>query len=99
MNAEALIPPGLSELCRRHGVRRLAVFGSVARGDDRPDSDLDILVEFLPEVRYSLFDLGGLWVELCELFGRRVDLKTPKDLSPHFREEIVRSARDLYAAA
>jgi hypothetical protein len=56
------------------------------------------LVEFLPGVRVSLFDLGGMLVELAELLGRPVDLRTPLDLSPYFRAEVLHSARLLYAA-
>jgi predicted nucleotidyltransferase len=88
----------IAEFCRRHGVKRLALFGSILREDFRPDSDVDVLVEFLPGVRYSLLDLGGMWVELRELLGREVDLKTPMDLSRYFREDVVRHARTLYAA-
>lgn len=88
----------LVDFCRRHGLKRLALFGSVLRDDFRPDSDIDILVEFLPGVRYSLLDLGGMWVELREMFGRDIDLKTPKELSPYFRDDVVRTARTLYAA-
>lgn len=65
----------------------------------RPDSDVDFLVEFLPGVRYSLLDLGGMWAELREMLGREVDLKTPMDLSRYFRDDVVKSARTLYAAA
>lgn len=88
----------LSEFCRRHGVARLALFGSILRDDFRPDSDVDILVEFLPGVSYSLLDLGGMWVELRDMLGREIDLKTPRDLSKYFRDDVVREARTLYAA-
>lgn len=88
----------IAEFCRRHGVRRLALFGSVLHGGSRPDSDVDMLVEFNPGVRYSLLDLGGMWVELREMLGREVDLKTPLDLSRYFRDQVVREARTLYAA-
>lgn len=94
----AIPPAKIEDFCRKHGVKRLALFGSILRDDFRPDSDIDILVEFLPGVRYSLLDLGGMWVELCELFGREVDLKTPKELSHYFRDEVVRTSRTLYAA-
>lgn len=88
----------LNDFCRRHGVKRLALFGSILRDDFRPDSDVDILVEFQPGVRYSLLDLGGMWVELRAMIGREVDLKTPLDLSRYFRDQVVREARTLYAA-
>jgi predicted nucleotidyltransferase len=88
----------LATFCQRHGVKRLALFGSVLRDDFGPDSDIDVLVEFLPGVRYSLLDLGGMYMELRDLFGREVDLKTPLDLSKYFRDDVVRTARTLYAA-
>src|SRR3954469_14800753 len=88
----------VAEFCRRHGVKRLALFGSILNDDFGPESDVDILVEFLPGVRYSLLDLGGMWSELREMIGREVDLKPPLDLSQHFREDVVARARPLYAA-
>ena len=88
----------LEAFCRRHGVKRLALFGSILRDDFAPDSDVDILVEFLPGMRYSLLDLGGMWAELREMIGREIDLKTPLDLSRYFRDEVVAHARPLYAA-
>ena|SRR5437870_13845463 len=88
----------ITAFCRKHGVARLSLFGSVLREDFGPESDIDFLVEFLPNVRYSLFDLGGMWMELHEMFGREVDLKTPYDLSRYFRDDVVRTARPLYAA-
>jgi uncharacterized protein len=88
----------ISEFCRRHGVKRLLVSGSILRDDFGPDSDVDLLVEFLPGVRYSHFGLGGMWTELRELLGRDIDLKTPAELSVLFRDEVLREARPLYAA-
>ena len=88
----------IDAFCRRHGIKRLALFGSILREDFGPDSDIDFLVEFLPGIRYSLLDLGGMWMELREMIGREVDLKTPLDLSKYFRDEVVASARTLYAA-
>lgn len=88
----------IAEFFRRHGVARLALFGSILRDDFGPESDVDVLVEFHPQVRYSLLDLGGMWVELRQLLGREVDLKTPKDLSAYFRDQVVENAKTLYAA-
>ena len=87
----------LADLCQRFGVRSLSIFGSVARGDERPDSDLDLLVEFEPARRVGLFTLARLESELSSLFGRKVDLRTPGDLSRYFRKDVVESARPLYA--
>ncbi|HRQ71899.1 MAG TPA: nucleotidyltransferase family protein [Phycisphaerales bacterium] len=88
----------LAEVCRRHGVSRLALFGSVLRDDFGPESDVDVLVEFPPGQTPSLLDLGGLLMELRAIFGRDVDLKTPGFLSRYFRERVVSEARTIYAA-
>ena len=88
----------IAAFCRKHGVARLSLFGSVLREDFGPEGDIVFLVEFLPNVRYSLFDLGGMWMELHEMFGREVDLKTPGFLSDYFRDRVQREARTLYAA-
>src|SRR5437588_585090 len=69
------------------GVRSISIFGSVARGDDRPDSDVDVLVEFSRSP--TLFTLAGLRRELSELLGRSVDLGTPDTLRPHLRDEAI----------
>jgi uncharacterized protein len=63
----------LAALCRRYEVRELSVFGSAARGEMRPDSDIDILVEFLPGASVDLVDYAGLMIDLSDLFGRKVD--------------------------
>ena len=88
----------IAEFCRRHGVKRLSVFGSVLRDDFGPDSDVDFLVEFQPGVRYSEFVLGGMWMELRDLLDREVDLKTPAELSVLFRDRVLQEAHPLYAA-
>lgn len=88
----------LAELCRRHGIRRLAVFGSAARGELRPDSDLDVLVEFEPGRPVGLRFIT-VADELSDLMGRRVDLNTAGFLSPHFRDDVLREAVPLYEAA
>jgi predicted nucleotidyltransferase len=88
----------IAEFCRRHGVARLALFGSILSDDFRPESDIDVLVEFPPGGTPSLLDLGGMLVELRALLGREVDLKTPGFLSRHFRDDVVRQSMTLYAA-
>ena len=90
--------PALADFCRRNGVRRLSLFGSHLKGTARPDSDVDLLVEFLPGWRISLFDIGGMIADLSDLFGREVDLRSAKDLSPLFRDRVVKEARLIYAA-
>src|SRR5271170_556629 len=88
----------LGELCQRYRVSRLSLFGSALRGSFKDDSDVDFLVEFLPGSRVSLFDLGGMVMDLRDLVGRDVDLRTPLDLSPKFRDDVIHSAKLLYAA-
>lgn len=89
----------LAEFCRRHHIRRLSVFGSVLKGTARPDSDIDLLVEFEPGKEPGLLKLAGMEIELSQhLGGRRVDLRTPEDLSRHFRDDVLRTAEVQYAA-
>jgi predicted nucleotidyltransferase len=87
----------LAELCRRYCVREMAVFGSAARGELRPDSDIDILVDFLPEADLG-WEFFRLEEELSQLFGRRVDLGTKRSLKPWVRANALRDARVIYAA-
>ena len=89
----------LAFFCRSNGVRRLGLFGSALRGELRPDSDIDLLVEFNPGHVPGLLRLAGLELELARLLGRDVDLRTPADLSRYFRDEVTASARVLYDAA
>jgi predicted nucleotidyltransferase len=89
---------GLASLCRRHGVRRLSLFGSVLRGTDGPDSDVDLLVEFEPERIPGLLGLAQIELELSALLGgRTVDLRTAEDLSHLFREAVTEAAEIQYA--
>jgi predicted nucleotidyltransferase len=87
----------LAEFSRRNRIRRLALFGSALRDDFRPDSDLDILVEFEPDARVGL-RFFALQRELTELLGRSVDLNTPAFISPYFRDQVMTEAEDLYVA-
>jgi predicted nucleotidyltransferase len=86
----------IADFCQRHHVRKLALFGSILRDDFRPDSDVDVLVEFEPGARISLFDAGGMQVELSEMLGREVDLKTAEDLSRYFRQKVLDMAEVIY---
>lgn len=88
----------LSEFCRQHGVSRLSLFGSILRDDFGPESDVDMLAEFQPGRTPGMFGFGGMILELSELIGRRADLRTPHDLSRHFRPFVLREARTLHAA-
>lgn len=90
----------IAEFCRRHRIQRLSFFGSVLRDDFRPDSDVDVLVEFAPEHTPGFLRLARMERKLSDLIGcRKVDLRTPEDLSQYFRDEVVASAEQLYAAA
>ncbi len=88
----------LAGLCRRYRVRQLSVFGSAARGEMRPDSDIDLLVEFLPEAQADLIDRAGLMLDLSHLLGRKVDLVSKNGLKPRIRDSVLQEARLLYAA-
>jgi uncharacterized protein len=89
----------LAAICRRHHIRRLSLFGSTLKGSDRPDSDVDLLVEFQPDAKPSLLTMAGIEIELSPLLGgRKVDLRTAQDLSRYFREEVVRVAEMQYEA-
>ena|SRR5712691_225385 len=88
----------IAEFCRRHHIRRLALFGSVLRDDFRPDSDVDVLVEFEPGKTPGLA-FFAMQDELSELLDRSVDLNTPMCLSPYFRNEVVEEAEAVYVEA
>jgi len=86
----------IADFCRRHHIRKLAVFGSALREDFCPDSDLDVLVEFDPEHTPGLA-FFAMEQELSELLGRKVDLNTPQFLSPYFRDKVLAEAEVQYA--
>jgi hypothetical protein len=88
----------IAEFCRKHHIRRLAFFGSVLRDDFRPDSDVDVLVEFEPEHTPGLA-FFAMEAELSEILGRKVDLNTPNFLSPYFRAQVEAEAEMQYEQA
>ena len=95
----AVDPEILSSVCQRHHIRRLSLFGSTLKGTARPDSDVDLLVEFEPGARITLLDMAQIEIELSTLLGgRKVDLRTAGDLSRFFRDEVVRTAEPQYVA-
>jgi uncharacterized protein len=88
----------IADFCRRHHISKLSLFGSVLRADFRPTSDVDVLVEFEPECVPGLFSLARMERELSALMGnRKVDLRTPQDLSRYFRDEVLATAEVQYA--
>ena len=88
----------ITAFCQRHHIRRLAFFGSVTRADFRPDSDVDVLVEFEPEHVPGFFALGRMQAELSQLLGGcEVDLVTPKFLNHRIRQQVLASAEVVYA--
>ena len=88
----------LADFCRAHGIRRLSIFGSALRGDFGPQSDIDVLVEFAPGCAPGLLGIAGMEIELSALLGgRKVDLRTPEDLSRYFRQDILETAEVQYA--
>jgi predicted nucleotidyltransferase len=96
MNVDELVRNKREEvlrIARQYGARNVRVFGSVARGEATPDSDVDFLVDMEPG--RSLFDLGGLLMDLQELLGRRVDVVTERGLRERLRERVLREARPL----
>jgi len=93
-------PDALASLCRRHRIRKLSLFGSRMKGTARPDSDFDLLVEFLADARPTYFDLAKIEIELSTLLGgHKVDLRTPAELSRYFREQVLCESEALYVAA
>jgi uncharacterized protein len=88
----------IAEFCQAKGIRRLALFGSVLRDDFRPESDIDVLVEFQPGVHLGLAFIR-LQDELSVLLGRSVDLHTAGSLSKYFRDQVLKEMETLYVAA
>lgn len=86
----------LRRFCERHGIRKLSLYGSTLKGTARPDSDIDLLVEFEPDAVPDLLQLVEMEEELGALVDRRVDLRTARDLSRHFRDKVIREAEVQY---
>lgn len=86
----------IRQFCEQYGIQSLSLFGSILHGGNHDDSDLDLLVTFVDGVQVSLFDMGRMQMELTELFGMTVDLKTANDLSRHFRQQVLSEAKPIY---
>lgn len=88
----------IADFCRRNHIIKLSLFGSILRDEFGPDSDVDVLVEFEPDISVGLIKLAGLEIELSNILGRKADIRTPKDLSRYFRDEVLSKAEVQYAA-
>ena len=94
-----IAPAALADVCMRRRIRKLSLFGSLLKGTARPDSDIDLLVEFLPLAKPTYFDLADIEIELSALMGgRKVDLRTPAELSRYFRDQVLSEAEALLHA-
>ena len=87
----------LEKFCCENGIKKLSLFGSVLRDDFGPESDIDMLVEFLPGEVVTYIDMAGFEIELTEIFGgMKVDLRTPAELSRYFRDNVMAEAETMY---
>lgn len=89
----------LTKICRRYGVEFLGVFGSAAREESRPDSDIDVLVRFSPDSHTSLMGMVRMEAELERMLDRKVDLVTEGFLSKYFRDEVLSETQPVYGQA
>ena len=92
-------PEAVAEFCRRHHIRRLSLFGSILRDDFRPESDVDVLVEFERGHVPGLLRIAGMEDELSGILGRKADMRTAAELSRQFRERVLREAQAQYVNA
>jgi len=89
--------PEIDSFCRRNHIKKLSFFGSVLRDDFSPASDVDVLVEFMPGTVVGFIRLAGMEMELSNILGRKVDLRTPAELSRYFRQDVLNTAEVQYA--
>ncbi|MDG6224040.1 MAG: nucleotidyltransferase family protein [Candidatus Thermoplasmatota archaeon] len=89
----------IASFCKKNGIRKLSLFGSILRDDFGPDSDIDVLVEFEEGRKIGYFELFDIEENLSQLYGgRKVDVRTPADLSRYFRKEVMNKAVIQYAS-
>jgi len=88
----------IADFCRRNHIRELSLFGSVLRSDFRPDSDIDVLVEFASGHVPGFIRLAKIKRELSEILGRKADMRTVEELSRYFRDDVIAEAEVQYAA-
>src|SRR6266571_4130937 len=86
----------IERFCERNHIRKLSLFGSILTPRFSSESDVDVLVEFEPGESPSYFDLAGMEQELSKALGRRVDLRTPNELSRYFRDRVLATAAVQY---
>jgi len=87
----------IADFCKRHHIKRFAIYGSALRSDFSPESDIDVLVDFVPGHTPGFFKLFEMEGELSDLFGgRKIDLRTPQDLSLYFRNRVIEGAEVQY---
>jgi len=97
MNPEFILTQAeIDAFCQKHHILKLSLFGSGLRHELREDSDIDLLVEFEPEFMVDLFDMAEMEIELNHMLGRKVDLRTPQELSRYFRQDVIQTAQALY---
>ena len=89
----------IEPFCNRYGICKLSLFGSILHGDFSSNSDVDLLVEYFPEQRVTFLDMVQQETELTALIGRKVDLRTPMELSRHFRKAVLAEAQVIYEFA
>ena len=87
----------LKTFCHKHHITRMSLFGSALRDELKADSDIDLLVEFDQNHIPGLLDLAGMEIEMSEMIGRKVDLRTSAELSRYFRDDVLKNARVEYA--
>ncbi len=88
----------LMDFCKKNRIRKLSVFGSAICGELQPESDIDLLIEFEEGHTPGLFSIIKMEMELTEILDRKVDLRTPEDLSQYFRDEVMQNAELQYQA-
>ena len=92
------VPEGeIDSFCIRNRIKKLSFFGSVLRDDFSPASDVDVLVEFMPGTVVGFIRLAGMEMELTDILGRKVELRTPAELSRYFRQDVLNTAEVQYA--
>ena len=88
----------IAELCKRHKVRELSLFGSRSRGDETPGSDFDLLVEFLPDADIGLIEYSRMQIDLSEVLQTKVDLVSKRWLNKRIRDRVLSDAKPIYEA-